>query len=140
MISSPGCIYIHQSKISQNQTPVKMAENNSASEKKRPRENDETPGLAERDSKRAKDRDGDAAPAPSNPSPGLTVGKDENMFYPETYDKFDPDCVVADGDPQNSKVGGGKILFIKYMNKERGVSYPLCVQGPKMFLPATSWV
>jgi hypothetical protein len=28
------------------------------------------------------------------------------------------------------------MLFIKYMNKERGVSYPLCVQGPKLFLPA----
>lgn len=28
------------------------------------------------------------------------------------------------------------MLFIRYMNKERGVSYPLCVQTPKLFLPA----
>lgn len=27
-------------------------------------------------------------------------------------------------------------MFIKYMDKERGMSFPLCVQGPKMFLPA----
>lgn len=87
--------------------------------------------VSQRDSKRVADRNGEPAavsrplglmsPGPGLDSdtcasasadtktspkiqPGLTAGKDENMFYPETYDKFDPNCLVADGDPQNSKV------------------------------------
>lgn len=38
------------------------------------------------------------------PKLGLTAIKGANMFYPETYDKFDPDCLITDGDPQTSKV------------------------------------
>lgn len=67
---------------------------------------------------------------------GLRCRKDPLKFYVETYDKFDPDCVVAEGDPQTSRVGGGKMLFIKYMDKATGVMRPLMVQSPKVFLPA----
>jgi hypothetical protein len=113
---------------------------------KRPRDDDDggddrgpaaaiAPDVVQRDAKKGCDAKGAAVPAAGFKN-GLTSVKDPNMFYPETYDAFDPDCVVADGDAQNSKVGGGKMLFIKYMNKSRGVTYPLCVQAPKAFMPA----
>ncbi len=72
-------------------------------------------GGAQRDPKRLADSNGEPSAAPGTysgddakivpkPQPGLTASKDENMFYPENYDKFDPNCLVADGDPQKSKV------------------------------------
>jgi hypothetical protein len=88
--------------------------------------------IVQRDPKRGCDAKKD--PVPRNT--GLTSTKDPNMFYPESYDTFDPECLVADGDAQNSRVGGGKILFIKYLSKARGVTHPLCIQAPKVFLPA----
>lgn len=128
---------------------------------KRGRDEKEEDKPVERDSKRFDDN-GTPAPAPPStiappPPPivaaagagagagagpsgshklGMTATKDADKFYPENYDSFDPDCVVADGDPQTSRVGMGKMLYIKYMNRERGVAVPLCVQAPKLFLPA----
>lgn len=70
------------------------------------------------------------------PPPSIPVERDLNMFYPDTYDKMDEQNMMCDGDPIVSKVGGGKMAFIKYMDKERGISHPLCSQAPKMFLPS----
>ena len=88
----------------------------------------------QRDAQRMRGADGTAIPAP--PKPGKPQKKDPNMFYPETYDQFDPECVVSDGEPQMSRAGGGKMLFLKYAFRERAVTVPLCVQAPKLFMPA----
>jgi hypothetical protein len=92
--------------------------------KKRELDDSVSSDAVQRDSKRSADANGDPSAAPGTrssdppaqvqaprdaqivpkPQPGLTASKDENMFYPENYDKFDPNCLVADGDPQNSKV------------------------------------
>jgi hypothetical protein len=80
-------------------------------------------------------------------TPRMTMTADPTMFYPPgllmsnpnamSYASFDPECVIADGDAQNSQKGvGGKMLFLKYMDKARGVAFPLCIQSPKVFLPA----
>lgn len=66
--------------------------------------------------------------------PALTEERDPHMLYPDTYSTFDPDKVVAEGDPQTSKVGGGKMLFISYIYPD-GVQKALCVQAPKLFMP-----
>lgn len=75
------------------------------------------------------------APAEPKPLPQITEERDPHMFYPDMYDTFDPERVVAIGDPQTAKVGGGKLLFINYLYPD-GVEKALCVQAPKMYMPA----
>lgn len=67
--------------------------------------------------------------------PAITEEKDKYMFYPENYAQFDPERMAMEGEAQKSKVGGGMMMFLKYVFPD-GVTKNLCVQGPKMFLPA----
>jgi hypothetical protein len=76
------------------------------------------------------------APAPA-PRTGIPPVKNPNYLYPDMYSRFkEAGCMVIDGEPIASKMGGGKMVFVKYTNRERGVTHPLAVQAPKLFLPA----
>lgn len=74
------------------------------------------------------------AQAEEDETPAITEEKDPYMFYPETYASFDTDRLMMDGDPQKSKLGGGMMMFLKYLWPD-GVQKNLCAQAPKMFLP-----
>lgn len=75
-----------------------------------------------------------AASAQDEEMPSITEQRDPYMFYPENYGQFDTERLMLDGEPQKSKLGGGMMMFLKYMWKD-GVQKNLCVQAPKMFLP-----
>jgi hypothetical protein len=76
---------------------------------------------------------GDDAGSPK-PLPGIHEHRDDCMFYPDTYHLFDPENLFADGDPQTSRMGGGKMIFLGY-KYPNGQTRPLCVQAPKLFMP-----
>lgn len=101
-------------------------------EQKRPRE--ETSALDENEPP-CKQAKCETAIAAATPKPR----RHPEMFYPDTYNEFDPECLVCEGEPQKSAMGGGsgnQIIYIKYLNKNLGKTHPLCVQAPKLFMPA----
>jgi hypothetical protein len=70
----------------------------------------------------------------STPTPSISEKRKPHMFYPDMYKEFEGSRLIAEGEPQNSKVGGGKMMFISYLWPD-GVQRPLYVQAPKMILP-----